>query len=389
MARSRQAEGETPAAAAPPPQPAAADLLAAFDENFIPPLKPRQVARWAARHGRTLAEVPTQSPVRNVLVDGASVAAAPHEIILYVLTAAIEIGPLRTRVLVGGGNAPQILGRRLFDWPRLGGLSVVALLLVAGGAAGYGLLMGRWSSTEAPAAVAQAASAGASGPVAADPPASAGVPAHAVQGPLLAEVGVVVSRAEPEAQPEPHSRSGPEGDGAPPPGAPASADTPGPALAVRSTPASAPAPAPLALPPVAHTRPTDVAPRPGRIALPALGQIIPEEAKAEARAARRAREGDRPAAAAAPAGPASASPPHQPAWAISTRPLRTRTEAEQVLAAMDGLLRPLGTPAVRTEILPEGDDWRVVGWPYTERVEAERALAVLLARGMRVQVIGF
>jgi hypothetical protein len=203
--------------------------------------------------------------------------------------------------------------------------------------------------------------------------------------PLVAEVGVVVPRAEPEA----HSGSGPDREGAQPPGAPASADTPGPALAARSTPASASASAPLALPPVAHTRPVDVAPRPGRIALPALGQIIPEEARAQARAARRAREGDQPTAAAAPAGPAAASPPHEPAWAISTRPLRTRTEAEQVLAAMDGLLRPLGTPAVRIEILPEGDDWRVVGWPYTERSEAERALAVLLARGMRVQVIGF
>jgi hypothetical protein len=56
---------------------------------------------------------------------------------------------------------------------------------------------------------------------------------------------------------------------------------------------------------------------------------------------------------------------------------------------MEGLLKPIGTPGVRTEILPEGDDWRVVGWPYTDRREADRALAVLMARGMRVQVLAF
>jgi hypothetical protein len=122
--------------------------------------------------------------------------------------------------------------------------------------------------------------------------------------------------------------------------------------------------------------------------MPSLSQIIPESAKAAARAAKHAREGTSPAAAAAPRA-SEVAPPHEPAWAISTRPLRTRTEAEQVLAAMEGLLRPIGTPGVRTEILPEGDDWRVVGWPYTDRRDADRALAVLVARGMRVQVIAF
>jgi hypothetical protein len=136
--------------------------------------------------------------------------------------------------------------------------------------------------------------------------------------------------------------------------------------------------------------PIDAAAHQGRIALPVLAQLIPEEAKVAARAARQAREGGGPTATPDARGAAAvAGPAPEPVWAISTRPLRTRTEAEQVMAAMEGLLRPLGMPAVRTEILAQGDDWRVVGWPYTERREADRALAVLVARGMRVQVIDF
>jgi hypothetical protein len=391
MARSRQGEAEGDLPAAAPPQPAAADLLAAFSENFIEPLKPRKVALWAALHGRTLAEPPTQAPLRKVVEDAAAVASAPHDVTLYVLTALIEVGPHRTRVLVGGGNAPQILGRRLWDWPRLGGLSVAALLLVAVGAAGYGWLSGRWTKADTPAVVPLAASAPEPGPLAADRPASAGLSASDVRVPRVAEVGAVVTNAEHALQPQPVPEHAPEprSEVAQRPRESLPPDILASSLAERSVPPLRSASSPAALPPVTLTRPPEVAPRQGRIPMPALAQLIPEAAKAEARAARRAREGIGAAPPAAPAGPPAASPPHEPAWAISTRPLRTRTEAEQVMAAMDGLLRPLGTPDVRTEILPEGDDWRVVGWPYTDRREAERALAVLVARGMRVQVVGF
>jgi hypothetical protein len=389
MARSRQGEGEGDPPTAAPSQPAAGDLLAAFSENFIAPLLPREVALWAARHGRTLAQAPTHAPLRQVLEDAAAVTSAPHDVTLYVLTAAIEVGPRRTRVLVGGGNDPQILGRRLWDWPRLGGLSVAALLLVAVGAAGYGLLSGRWSKADTPAVPPLAASAPEHGPFAAEPPASAGQPAAELQVPPVTEVAVVERSAEPAPLPQPMPVPEPPPEAPQRPRGPLPPDKPVPIQAEPSLPTLPPASAPAALPPVAPTRPPEVAPRQGRIPMPALAQLIPEAAKAEARAARRARNGDASAAPTTPVTPAAASPPHEPAWAISTRPLRTRTEAEQVMAAMDGLLRPLGTPDVRTEILPEGDDWRVVGWPYTERREAERALAVLVARGMRVQVIGF
>jgi len=40
-------------------------------------------------------------------------------------------------------------------------------------------------------------------------------------------------------------------------------------------------------------------------------------------------------------------------------------------------------------MLPSGDDWRVVGWPFRHRADAERARAILLTRGLKVEVVDF
>ena len=45
--------------------------------------------------------------------------------------------------------------------------------------------------------------------------------------------------------------------------------------------------------------------------------------------------------------------------------------------------------AVHVDVLPVGDDWRVVGWPYADRAMADKAQALLASRGMKVQVIDF
>ena len=94
--------------------------------------------------------------------------------------------------------------------------------------------------------------------------------------------------------------------------------------------------------------------------------------------------------AVAPAAPAvSEAVPAATAWALSTRPLRTRAESGQMLAALGELLREQGHDGVRVEMLPAGDDWRVVGWPFARRADAERARAMLVARGLRVEVVDF
>lgn len=83
------------------------------------------------------------------------------------------------------------------------------------------------------------------------------------------------------------------------------------------------------------------------------------------------------------------SPPATAAFALSTRPLRTRTEADQVSVAMRALLKNQGSPQVKVEVLPQGEDWRVVGMSFARRADADKARALLVSRGMRIEVVGF
>ena len=107
-----------------------------------------------------------------------------------------------------------------------------------------------------------------------------------------------------------------------------------------------------------------------------------------------------PAPQTAPAtGPAAAQAESN--FAISTRALRTRAEAEQLQAAITALLRTAskagtagapGAPGAatrRVELLPLGDDWRVVAWPFNGQADADRMRALLAGRGMRVEVVRF
>ncbi|MCY7315632.1 MAG: hypothetical protein LH480_08435, partial [Rubrivivax sp.] len=100
-----------------------------------------------------------------------------------------------------------------------------------------------------------------------------------------------------------------------------------------------------------------------------------------------------PAAPATPAVPRPATAavvgPTGTAFALSTRPLRTRAESEQIAAAMRALLPAASALPLTVEVLAVGDDWRVVGWPYAGRDAAERARALLATRGIRVRVVDF
>jgi hypothetical protein len=157
----------------------------------------------------------------------------------------------------------------------------------------------------------------------------------------------------------------------------------------------------MAAPKLAPQAPVDELPQSGHVALPALANLISDEAKAQARAHRKTLPAA-PAALAASSAPAVAAaqatdaahraPPAGPRFALATRLLRTRAEAEQFQAAMSALLRSgsVGLQGkVQTDILPEGEDWRVVGMPFAQRDEAEKTRRLLIARGMRVDVINF
>jgi hypothetical protein len=166
-----------------------------------------------------------------------------------------------------------------------------------------------------------------------------------------------------------------------------------PRAAVVAAPASAAVAALPEAPAMAVVPPVDVQAQTGRVNLPALSAMISGEAKAAARAQRQSRAPLVPVAA--PVQTADAVPDKAVvarSFALSTRPLRTRAEAEQVQAAMSALLRS-GTAGklgkVQTDILPQGEDWRVVGMPFAQRDLAEQARRLLVARGMRVEVVAF
>jgi hypothetical protein len=112
-----------------------------------------------------------------------------------------------------------------------------------------------------------------------------------------------------------------------------------------------------------------------------------------ARAARPVAEAPEPAAepgqAKAPPVAARAEAPASPVFAISTRSLRTRAEAEQLQAAITALLAVPGSSGRHVDLLPEGDDWRVVAWPFSSQAEADRARALLTGRAMKVEVMRF
>lgn len=408
---------------------AAAALHGVFSEAVLPPLKAGAVARWAARHGAELAQDPSDAPLHYVRPDRAPAAAAAP-VTLYLLTAAVEVGEQRRRVLLGSGDKPPLLGRRLWSGPR----AAAALALLGAGVALVGLAVTLALRPAEPAAPVQvvvrpaaaASSAGRAVTAAQTASASAGTDADTATATATAVPGALAPSAPAAAQPE------------------ASAE-PVPAAAGQATALAAPvpgqpaAPADPARPKAPPLRPSirpglDLGPHLGRIALPELRPQLGEGVRARARQMARAAPATQatqtkqatptagvarmgasaptatppaplPGAAAAGAAP-SAPPAHgalaaastpaaaapvaaKAAFAVTTHALRTHAEAEQIMDAMAALLRGAGARQAQVEILPQGDDWRVVVWPFARRDDAEKARAVLVARGMRVSVVDF
>jgi hypothetical protein len=281
--------------------------------------------------------------VREVRATGKFPGRTPATV--YLLTAAIETDTRRSRVLLGPGMPAEVLGRRIFSVPRVAA-TVAALLGVA-------LLL--FSPLQAPvtgllaggAAAGHAASA-ASGtaPLAAAHGVGASQPASAVRVAAAASALPAVAQPVTTAAHEPLAAS-----------------------------AAAAAPQPVA-PTVAPTPPLDVPARLGRIDMPSLRPQLSEGEKSAARLSR-------------PGGPPLLLPLPEAAFALSSRTLRTRAEADQVRVAMLSLLRAADAGPVRVDVLPEGDDWRVVGYPFPQRAEADKARALLVSRGLRVEVVGF
>jgi hypothetical protein len=257
----------------------------------------------------------------------------------WLLTAELRAGGARTRVLLGASPGAPVLGRRLWSLPRVG-----ALAALGGAAVALVLAMGLWGGDDGPA------------PVAVLPGAVVQPPAAVASMAASASAAAVASAA-------------------------ASAPTEAVATAASAAVPAAPA----------ASRPIDVEPRLGKIDLPPIGGVVDARRRqAAAASAASAAPGMAPstpppaATAAAPAAAASA-----PVFALATRALRTRAESQQIAEALTALLVVPGSTVQRVDVLPAGDDFRVVAWPYAGRTEAQQAQARLLARGHRLQVISF
>jgi hypothetical protein len=383
MARAQlEAQG---AAAMPddaPPSPAApAAVRPAFDEDFIPPHSAKAARRWAAR--QAVAQSTPRGDVQVRKVRPESGVAEGELFQRWLLTAQIEVGRARTRVLVGPGKRPAVLGRRLISPGRT--LALFALAGVLAGVAG-------WVADREPAAPAQAAAstvpaasaATAATAATADPAASVALtlPAPPPQAPQAVASSVAVAVAV-EVAPVAAAGSVASSTASSVAGSVASS------AASSATTASVPAATATA---ATAERPLDVEPRLGKVDLPSLGPRVDERRRRAQEAAASAAAPQPTAQSAAPgAAPrqAMATAPPGPSFAVATRLLRTRSESEQVAAAMRELLtRQTGAP-VRVEVLAAGDDWRVIGWPYLDRALADKARDLLAARGMKVQVIDF
>jgi hypothetical protein len=316
-----------------PPRPAApARVRPAFDEDFMRPHAPKAVRRWAAQQAVAQTTPRGDVQVRKVLAEPGL--ATADLLPRWVLTAQVEVGRTKTRVLVGPGASPAVLGRRLISPART--LALFALAGVLAGVAGWVMDQDRDQARHPARQAAPAA------------PASAAASAATVVATTVAA---------------------------------STASSP-----VAAAAASAPAP-------VSLERPVDVEPRLGQVDLPSLGPRIDDRR-------RRAREASASAVDADPTRPrlttataataAAAAAPHTgPSFAVTTRLLRTRSESDQVAAAMRELLSKQAGVPVRVEVLASGDDWRVVGWPYTDRALADKARALLASRGMKVDVVDF
>ncbi|WP_158080954.1 hypothetical protein, partial [Pelomonas sp. KK5] len=109
----------------------------AFSERFLEKLSAGRVARFAQAHGYSVSPGDASWPHRVVAIDDDMLDKGggwPFEI--FLVTAAIDAGSSRTRILVGrsaGAQLPPMLGRRCLAPKRVALAALLPLLVVAAG----------------------------------------------------------------------------------------------------------------------------------------------------------------------------------------------------------------------------------------------------------------
>jgi hypothetical protein len=360
--------------------PAAEAAWPLFSERFINKLSPRQIARFALRHGHSTPPGEPDWPQRDVPIDEALMArsaakasgAWPFE--MYLMSAGIDAGASRTRVLLaqGAGGRMEVLGRRCLN--PLPVLLLAGLLLAAAGLASWALLPGKPDKTSTEAATpAASAVPPASVPVAQPPAASAAAAASAATPGLSASEPAATSPAMPIPAEE---ASAPAPDIRPQlvPQLRVGAASSPPLMAAASAPARAsdalavelnrkPASAPTEARTETKTEPNRIGNSAG---LPTLSGRVDTPIKAGA----------------APGGKQVA---------LVSPALAGKAEAEAMLERMRGMLgQTVRDPsALQAQVFQTHEGWRAAIWPFGSREEAQLINATLIARGLRTKAVDF
>ena len=360
-----------------------------FSEAFIDGLSARRAAAFAALHGS--AEAPTNDahdwPQRRIDVDGdlAEKSAGGWPVELWLISAAIDVGKERRRVLVGADGV-AVAGPR--HWRRLA-LQAIGLVAVAA-SVGAALALWGWGGS---------------------PPASTAIAAPPVALNASGALGPASAQVAASTPPGPASASAAPMD-------PASEPSPLPAEAQASIPASpaiapsAPASTPTGDEPAPDIRPQLVKPLPNRRGatpppmLSKLGGSKPEAAQPPAL------EDSAASASTAPATVGSSSPPRAdgpyrgaatpeqlrpglpaqgPLIALVSPGSRSKAEAEAMLGRMTEHLKATMAQqaGLRGEVIETPEGWRAAVYPFATREEAAILNATMVARGWRTRSVTF
>ncbi|MCX2860791.1 hypothetical protein OOZ63_02950 [Paucibacter sp. PLA-PC-4] len=339
-----------------------------FSERFIYNLSPRRVAAFALRHGHTNPPGEPDWPQREVGIDerlmarGAAQAGGAWPYELYLMSAGIDAGASRTRVLLarGAGGRMEVLGRRCLNPLPL---AVLALLLLAALGLGAWWQLGRGPGADATAPAASAASAApaALATSAVLTPASAPVPTP-ISTPVSAPASAAVEPAAPTA-------------------ASATAAEPGAALPASEVQPAASAPdiRPRLVPP----------PRPR----PAAPSVAPAPAPAAATASdvlsrELNRRPDPPQAL--PRGEPRPMPVGRQVALVGPAQA-TKAEAETQLERMRAMLgQTVREPdSLQAQVFQTHEGWRAAIWPFASREQAQLINATLIARGLKTRAVDF
>ena len=356
-----------------------------FSERIIEGLSLRRIVGLAQAHGFSKRPGNLTWPQRDVAIDDglisngehASAGAWPTEI--YLISAAIDAGRTRTRVLIGRKGVrlsrPPIIGRRCLSPPRLGWAALVTLLLAGAAAALW------WPRGDVVAVVAV---------VAADPAASAAASASAASAVAVAQAAsepASAAMAEPVIAAQ---TAAPAAASAPPAEAAASASAPAPA------PASAPVAAAAASEPIPDIRPHLVqrtSPRRNKEPTHSMLSDPPDTAtpKPASEKTPAKKTLDKASPTKAPVTPSSIGS-SKPVVALVSPPSASKAEAEARLeklrAAVAGVQGKSGG-SLQAQVFQTPEGWRAAVWPFASREEAQLINATLVSRGMKTRAVDF